>query len=71
MLLRLLGCLCDLYPHLAPEHQRGVVYLCRFLRPEQVQVSPSHVRWMKHLGVLYPEASSYYHWMRQASPRIH
>jgi hypothetical protein len=47
------------------------VYLCQFLRPERVEVVPSHVRWMKHLGRLYPEASGYYAWMRVASPRLH
>jgi hypothetical protein len=71
MIRRLLECLCDLYPRLSPEHQRGVVHLCQFLRPERIEIAPSHIRWLKHLGHIYPEAKGYYQWMRFASPRIH
>lgn len=71
MLLRFLEGLCDLYPRLAPEHQRGVVHLCRFLRPESLQIVPSHIRWFQHLGRVYPEAAGYYRWMKQASIRMH
>lgn len=62
MILRLLECLCDLYPRLAPEHQKGVMYL----RPDRIEIVPSHIRWMQH-----PEAKGYYTWMRIASPRVH
>jgi len=70
MLLKLLNALCALYPRLAPEHQRGVVSLCQHLRPESVRVVPSHVRWLRMLGGVYPEAWQLSTWMQGAARRV-